>query len=413
MSIDDTWTRLARYAYVLEFLPGRNVLESGCGNGAGAALLADRATHVVSGDPDSDVVARARMRTTRVNLEFRHLDPLAPSGFDFADGTFDLVCVPAAEAWIREPRFLAEVRRLLRPGGFLYVAVASADRPEAASGLGYYDFVALLGQTFPAVRPIAQTPGIHFTLTEFSPEGEIEPSLDGSLLEDPEPCAHYLALCGEGDLPHPGYAVVTVPRAALAEDESPGRAVDAVRLEARAAQAEARAELLDAELREERARTRSEPREAPVDADTSALKDEAARLRRELEAAEAAVRGAQEQIAALEAQRQADAWRAEEDRAQVTRDDAELEALREGAKNHEQEALRLEAQAADLRALTQELEGDRDEAERERARLAEELARLTAHRDELEGEVSRRGMRIAELEGEIKGRLLRGEEGNA
>jgi SAM-dependent methyltransferase len=407
MSIDDTWSRLARYGYVLEWLSGRDVLEIGCGDGSGAALLADHAARVVSGDADPDVVARARLRTTRANLELRTLDPTAPAGLDFPDGAFDVVCVPSADAWIHDPRFLIEIRRLLRAGGFLYVAVASADRPGASAGVGYHDFVSQLQNAFPAVRPIAQTPGIHFTLTEFAPEGEIDPALDGSLLQDDEPCSSYVALCGEGELPRPGYSVLTVPRLALAEDDTLTGAADTVRLEARAAQAEARADLLDAELREERAKARREPTEAPATVDASALEGEAARLRREIEAAQAAERAAQEQVAALEAQRQADAWRVEEDVEQANRRNEELEAFREGAKLHEEEAVRLRAEASDLRALNEELQGERDEVAAERARLAEQVSGLTARRDELERETSNRGMRIAELEGQIKGQLLR------
>ena len=185
MTLSDTWTRLVRYAFVEGCLGGREILEIGSGDGSAAAFLADRAARVVSTDPSAEVVARARMRTTRPNLEFRTIDPFA-SGME--DRSFDLVCVPSGEAWLRDARFLAEIRRLLRPSGLLYVIVPSADRPDSDSGLGYHDFVALLGRAFATVRPMAQTPGVHFTLTEFSPEGEIEPSLDGSLLEDPEPC---------------------------------------------------------------------------------------------------------------------------------------------------------------------------------------------------------------------------------
>jgi SAM-dependent methyltransferase len=390
MTVDDTWTRLVRYAYVEEWLAGREVLEIGCGDGGGAAFLADRAARVIAGDPSPEVASRARMRTTRPNLAFRAIDPF---GCDLGDAAFDLVSVPSAEAWLRDPRFLAEVRRLLRPGGLLYVGVPSSDRPGSSTGMGYHELVALLSRAFSTVRPLAQTPGVHFTLTEFSPDGEIEPRLDGSLLDDPEPCTHYLALCGDGDVPRPGYGVVVVPRAALAEGDEPGRAAEVVRLEARAAQAEAHVDLLARELREERGRSRRAPDEpARADAD----------LRARLSAAE-------ERCAALEAERQADRWRVEEAGGQAARRDLEIEALREGAGRHQAEALRLQSELADLRAFSEEMEGERRTLEAERARLTAELEAAAARRSELELEVGRRGMRIAEMEGAAKGQALRDE----
>jgi len=399
MMLDDTWTRLVRYAFVQEWLGDRDVLEVGCGNGTGAALLADRSRHVVSGDVSGDVVARARLRTTRPNLEFRAIDPLA---IDLPDASFDVVSVPAAEAWIRDARFLAEIRRVLRPGGLLYIAVASADRPGVASGLGYHDFVALLGRAFPTVRAIAQVPGVHFTLTEFAPEGEPDPCLDGSLLDDPEPCSHYVALCGDGEVPHPGYGVLVVPKLALAEGDATDRAVETVRLEARAAQAEARAELLDGELRDQRSQSRGAAERSGGDA-------QPADLRADLEAAQKAARAAEERLAALEAQRQAESWQVEEANEQAAARAREIEALRDGAGLHEREAQRLQSEIDDLRAFAEEWEDERRELEAERARLLAQLARSASRHDELAGEVSRRGMRIAELEGLLKGRELRGE----
>ena len=398
MTIDDTWTRLVRYAFVEESLGGRDVLEIGCGDGSGAAFLADRAARVVSTDPSAEVVARARMRTTRPNLEFRTIDPFA-SAMD--DRSFDLICVPSVEAWLRDARFFVEIRRLLRPGGLAYVVAPSADRPGSSSGIGYHDFVALLGRAFPNVRPMAQTPGVHFTLTEFSPDGDIEPSLDGSLLEDPEPCSHYLALCGDGEVPRPGYAMLLVPRAALAEGQTPAHAAEAVRLEARAAQAEAHVELVERELREEKAGARR-------GAEEPASGDAQSELRAKLQAAE-------ERAAALEAQRQADTWRAQEAAQDATRDvtqettgqDREIEALREGSRLHEAETQRLQAELGDLRAWTDELDRERAAIEAERATLAGEVERAAARRSDLDLELSRRGMRIAELEGLLKSEAAR------
>jgi len=392
MTIDDTWTRLVRYAFVEEWLAGREVLEIGCGDGSGASFLADRAARVVSTDPSAEVVARARMRITRPNLEFRTIDPFA-SVID--DRSLDLICVPSGEAWLRDARFFVEIRRLLRPGGLFYVVVPSADRPGSDSGIGYHDFVALLGRAFPNVRPMAQTPGVHFTLTEFSTDGEVEPSLDGSLLEDPEPCSHYLALCGDGEVPRPGYAMLLVPRAALAEGQTPAHAAEAVRLEARAAQAEAHLELVESELREEKARARRS-------ADQPTSGDPQSELRARLQAAE-------ERAAALEAQRQAEAWRDQEAAEDTTRHDRELEALREGSRLHEAETQRLQAELADLRAWADELGRERAGLEAERAALGGEVERAAARRSELDLELSRRGMRIAELEGVLKGEAARGE----
>lgn len=106
---------------------GRRVLDVGCGSGALAAELRDRGADVTGIDASAGMVALARKRLgddARLRLaDIR--DPLP-----FRDGEFDDVVASLVlhylEDW--EPT-LAELRRVLRPGGRL---IASVDHPFVA-----------------------------------------------------------------------------------------------------------------------------------------------------------------------------------------------------------------------------------------------------------------------------------------
>jgi SAM-dependent methyltransferase len=106
---------------------GRRILDAGCGSGPLSAALRDRGAVVTGLDASAGMLALARKRLGD-DVALRVADLRDPLPFD--DGEFDDVVASLVlhylEDW--EPT-LAEIRRVLRPGGRL---IASVDHPFVA-----------------------------------------------------------------------------------------------------------------------------------------------------------------------------------------------------------------------------------------------------------------------------------------
>jgi fatty-acid O-methyltransferase len=102
-------------------LSGKRVLEVGCGHGGGASYLVRtlRPASYTGLDLNPTGVAFCRERHNLPGLEFVCGDA---ENLPFADQSFDAVInIESSHCYPRFPRFLAEVARVLRPGGhFLY-----------------------------------------------------------------------------------------------------------------------------------------------------------------------------------------------------------------------------------------------------------------------------------------------------
>jgi ubiquinone/menaquinone biosynthesis C-methylase UbiE len=102
-------------------LNGKQVLEVSCGHGGGASYLVRtlRPASYTGLDFNPDGIAFCRRKHNVSGLDFVHGDA---ESLPVADESFDAVInVEASHAYPRLPRFLAEVVRVLRPGGqFLY-----------------------------------------------------------------------------------------------------------------------------------------------------------------------------------------------------------------------------------------------------------------------------------------------------
>ena len=96
-------------------------LDAGCGTGANLALLAESFDRVVGVDLSPHAVAFARTRGAKRVLVGD------VNGLPFAPHAFDLVLVSDVFecAEVDEPRAVAELARVTRPGGRLIVAVAA------------------------------------------------------------------------------------------------------------------------------------------------------------------------------------------------------------------------------------------------------------------------------------------------
>ncbi len=104
-------------------IAGALVLDVGAGlGGAAMALLQNHgAAHVTGFDVQGDMVARANRTATEAGLADRlHFVLGAPGPLPFADGTFDVVFTKDAMIHVQDkPGVLAQMFRVLRPGGYL------------------------------------------------------------------------------------------------------------------------------------------------------------------------------------------------------------------------------------------------------------------------------------------------------
>lgn len=112
----------------LDAAPGERILDVGCGDGSNAAAIAKVGASVVGIDVNSERLALATARKRSSLLAFHRMDA---ADLEFEDESFDKVvsfCV--IEHFPSDERVLAELHRVLRPGGVLALSADSLSNPE-------------------------------------------------------------------------------------------------------------------------------------------------------------------------------------------------------------------------------------------------------------------------------------------
>ncbi len=114
-----TWWRRFEALVAHGDLRGRRVLDVGCGTGALAAALAERASARVWGvEPSKDMLAVAKARVPRgVGLQHG-----AAESLPFRGGWFERVVMSLVVHLVDRPRAFAEAHRVLAPDGRLAIA---------------------------------------------------------------------------------------------------------------------------------------------------------------------------------------------------------------------------------------------------------------------------------------------------
>jgi ubiquinone/menaquinone biosynthesis C-methylase UbiE len=114
----------------LELTTADRLLDVGCGTGRASRLAAAVAASVVGIDISSEMISTARAAAgTLGNVRFSAADA---EDLPFADGGFTAVlCSNAFHHYPRPIRAVAEMMRVLAPGGRLVIGDASSDRVAA------------------------------------------------------------------------------------------------------------------------------------------------------------------------------------------------------------------------------------------------------------------------------------------
>lgn len=114
--------------------PGSHVLDVGCGVGMTAAYLAKTiGCHVTGIDLREGMIDRSNERAEREGVMDRVSFQVADAAaLPFDDDAFDVVMCESVLALVKDqPRVLAEMRRVLKPGGRLGVTEAAWMKPPA------------------------------------------------------------------------------------------------------------------------------------------------------------------------------------------------------------------------------------------------------------------------------------------
>jgi ubiquinone/menaquinone biosynthesis C-methylase UbiE len=112
----------ARARVARECSPIAQILDVGCGAGHLSFALAPAVAKVIALDPAPAMLATVRQ--TAASRGLPQIETLAGSAeaLPFAAASFDLVCTRySAHHWFDVPQSLAEMRRVLKPSGFILV----------------------------------------------------------------------------------------------------------------------------------------------------------------------------------------------------------------------------------------------------------------------------------------------------
>ncbi len=208
---------LHRYMLARHLCRDRHVLDIASGEGYGSAMLAQVAASVIGVEVAAEVVAHAAANYRQANLSYRAGDarqiPLDDASVDV------VVSFETIEHFAAHDRFLAEIRRVLRPGGLLIISTPDRDsyspadqpaNPHHALELTRSEFAGLLQANFGHVQTWWQRPMIGSAI---QPGPEVPP-VPGSLCFERRGDSHFEA---SGGYPRPLYLLSLCSDAPLPE----------------------------------------------------------------------------------------------------------------------------------------------------------------------------------------------------
>lgn len=130
--------QIVLHKWVTQFARDRVVLDAGCGEGYGSALLADLAKKVVAIDYDTSIIKHAKEKYRKHNLEFLIMDVQKLS---FPQDLFDVVVSLDVIEHLKEfDQYLSEIKRVLKPGGLLIISTPNKKMRPAGRWRPTYKF---------------------------------------------------------------------------------------------------------------------------------------------------------------------------------------------------------------------------------------------------------------------------------
>ena len=129
----DAW--LDRFEKIIENCK-EPVLDLGCGTGNDTLYFVEKGKRVIACDQSENAIQNIRKNFPEI-LDARCFNML--DGFDFEDNYFGIVCADLSLHYFREAdtrRILEEIRRILVPGGYLFVRVNSVRDVNHGAGQG-------------------------------------------------------------------------------------------------------------------------------------------------------------------------------------------------------------------------------------------------------------------------------------
>jgi ubiquinone/menaquinone biosynthesis C-methylase UbiE len=103
-------------------LPGKRVLEIGCGDGRVTSHLAGKAQYITAIDPDAESITRAKSNIAGVDFKIGSGEYI-----DYKSGSFDLILFTLSLHHQEYKRSLQEAHRVLKKNGLLLILEPSID----------------------------------------------------------------------------------------------------------------------------------------------------------------------------------------------------------------------------------------------------------------------------------------------
>lgn len=207
---DATIEHLHRYAIAAELVTGKTVLDIACGEGYGSNLLSKTAKSVNGVDIAATVIEQATKKYNSTNLSFT---TGAVENIPFPDQHFDcVVSFETLEHTDQHEQMLAEVKRVLKPGGLLLISTPEKktytdktgyQNPFHKKELYQEEFTALLSRYFTNHTIYSQHQGMASVIAGKASNGLDFYTGDYRHTEQAStpPALYLLALCSDNELP--------------------------------------------------------------------------------------------------------------------------------------------------------------------------------------------------------------------
>lgn len=114
-----------RYFFAAQYIKDKEVLEIGSGAGLGLPVLTRHAKNTVGGEYSAENIEILKQAGNDICPLLR----LDAHKLPFADNSFDVIVAMAMVYYLDVPAFVAEARRVLKPGGILFFDSSNKDMP--------------------------------------------------------------------------------------------------------------------------------------------------------------------------------------------------------------------------------------------------------------------------------------------